>query len=108
MGRSMKRGLGLVRGRGVRSEPTLSAVFQPEDGEDERRDEGFRRSVGGCRFAGAVSPEPTVGSTRDHVTVVSGDDETFQDIFRDFSDMASHDPEKLSRQHSNRVGDESN
>ncbi|CAG02113.1 unnamed protein product, partial [Tetraodon nigroviridis] len=27
----------------------------------------------------------------------AGDDETFQDIFRDFSDMASHDPEKLSR-----------
>ncbi|XP_072247961.1 arf-GAP with coiled-coil, ANK repeat and PH domain-containing protein 2 [Leuresthes tenuis] len=27
----------------------------------------------------------------------TGDDETFQDIFRDFSDMASHDPEKLSR-----------
>ncbi|XP_036413764.1 BAR_ACAPs and ArfGap_ACAP domain-containing protein [Colossoma macropomum] len=26
-----------------------------------------------------------------------GDDETFQDIFRDFSDMASHDPERLSR-----------
>ncbi|KAK9961718.1 hypothetical protein ABG768_007118 [Culter alburnus] len=26
-----------------------------------------------------------------------GDDETFQDIFRDFSNMASHDPEKLSR-----------
>ncbi|XP_043917950.1 arf-GAP with coiled-coil, ANK repeat and PH domain-containing protein 2-like [Protopterus annectens] len=26
-----------------------------------------------------------------------GDDETFQDIFRDFSDMASNDPEKLSR-----------
>ncbi|XP_035242087.1 BAR_ACAPs and ArfGap_ACAP domain-containing protein isoform X1 [Anguilla anguilla] len=26
-----------------------------------------------------------------------GDDETFQDIFRDFSNMASHDPERLSR-----------
>ncbi|XP_076832394.1 arf-GAP with coiled-coil, ANK repeat and PH domain-containing protein 2 isoform X2 [Brachyhypopomus gauderio] len=26
-----------------------------------------------------------------------GDDETFQDIFRDFSDMASHDPERLLR-----------
>uniref|UniRef100_H2ZWC9 Arf-GAP with coiled-coil, ANK repeat and PH domain-containing protein n=1 Tax=Latimeria chalumnae TaxID=7897 RepID=H2ZWC9_LATCH len=26
-----------------------------------------------------------------------GDDETFQDIFRDFSHMASHDPEKLAR-----------
>ncbi|KAI4873693.1 hypothetical protein NFI96_017522 [Prochilodus magdalenae] len=26
-----------------------------------------------------------------------GDDETFQDIFRDFSDMASHDPERLTR-----------
>ncbi|KAM9359631.1 arf-GAP with coiled-coil, ANK repeat and PH domain-containing protein 2 [Symphorus nematophorus] len=36
-----------------------------------------------------------------------GDDETFQDIFRDFSDMASHDPEKLSRrQFSHRGGDE--
>lgn len=42
----------------------------------------------------------------DHVTLLSGDDETFQDIFRDFSDMASHDPEKLSRRHFNRVGDE--
>lgn len=42
----------------------------------------------------------------DHVTVLSGDDETFQDIFRDFSDMASHDPEKLSRRHFNRAGDE--
>uniref|UniRef100_H3D0T3 Arf-GAP with coiled-coil, ANK repeat and PH domain-containing protein n=1 Tax=Tetraodon nigroviridis TaxID=99883 RepID=H3D0T3_TETNG len=36
----------------------------------------------------------------------AGDDETFQDIFRDFSDMASHDPEKLSRRHFNRSGDE--
>ncbi|XP_033833240.1 BAR_ACAPs and ArfGap_ACAP domain-containing protein [Periophthalmus magnuspinnatus] len=27
----------------------------------------------------------------------TGDDETFQDIFRDFSDMASHQPDKLSR-----------
>ncbi|XP_054649427.1 BAR_ACAPs and ArfGap_ACAP domain-containing protein [Dunckerocampus dactyliophorus] len=27
----------------------------------------------------------------------AGDDQTFQDIFRDFSDMASHDPEKLAR-----------
>uniref|UniRef100_A0A087XWQ3 Arf-GAP with coiled-coil, ANK repeat and PH domain-containing protein n=1 Tax=Poecilia formosa TaxID=48698 RepID=A0A087XWQ3_POEFO len=27
----------------------------------------------------------------------TGDDETFQDIFRDFSDMASNDPERLSR-----------
>lgn len=26
-----------------------------------------------------------------------GDDETFQDIVRDFSNMASHDPEQLSR-----------
>ncbi|XP_034021490.1 BAR_ACAPs and ArfGap_ACAP domain-containing protein [Thalassophryne amazonica] len=31
----------------------------------------------------------------------STDDETFQDIFRDFSDMASHDPEKLSRRQFN-------
>ncbi|XP_038153626.1 BAR_ACAPs and ArfGap_ACAP domain-containing protein [Cyprinodon tularosa] len=28
----------------------------------------------------------------------TGDDETFQDIFRDFSNMASNDPEKLRRQ----------
>ncbi|KAB5550068.1 hypothetical protein PHYPO_G00049420 [Pangasianodon hypophthalmus] len=28
-----------------------------------------------------------------------GDDETFQDIVRDFSNMASHDPEQLSRRH---------
>uniref|UniRef100_A0A3P8WEZ2 Uncharacterized protein n=1 Tax=Cynoglossus semilaevis TaxID=244447 RepID=A0A3P8WEZ2_CYNSE len=35
-----------------------------------------------------------------------GDDETFQDIFRDFSDMASHDPDKLSRrQFSHREGE---
>ncbi|KAM9732781.1 arf-GAP with coiled-coil, ANK repeat and PH domain-containing protein 2 [Menidia menidia] len=27
----------------------------------------------------------------------TGDDETFQDIIRDFSDMASHDPDRLSR-----------
>lgn len=26
-----------------------------------------------------------------------GDDETFQDIFRDFSDMASHEPDRLAR-----------
>lgn len=26
-----------------------------------------------------------------------GDDETFQDIVRDFSNMASHDPEQLTR-----------
>ncbi|TWW77744.1 BAR_ACAPs and ArfGap_ACAP domain-containing protein [Takifugu flavidus] len=36
----------------------------------------------------------------------AGDDQTFQDIFRDFSDMASHDPEKLRRHHLDRVGDE--
>lgn len=36
----------------------------------------------------------------------SGDDETFQDIFRDFSDMASHDPERLSRRQFSRGGDE--
>ncbi|XP_051255600.1 BAR_ACAPs and ArfGap_ACAP domain-containing protein [Dicentrarchus labrax] len=35
-----------------------------------------------------------------------GDDETFQDIFRDFSDMASHDPERLSRRQFGRGGDE--
>ncbi|KAG7478933.1 arf-GAP with coiled-coil, ANK repeat and PH domain-containing protein 2-like [Solea senegalensis] len=34
-----------------------------------------------------------------------GDDQTFQDIFRDFSDMASHDPEKLSRRQLIRGGD---
>ncbi|TKS80578.1 Arf-GAP with coiled-coil, ANK repeat and PH domain-containing protein 2 [Collichthys lucidus] len=33
-----------------------------------------------------------------------GDDETFQDIFRDFSDMASHDPERLSRRQFSRGG----
>lgn len=31
------------------------------------------------------------------MTPSPGDDETFQDIIRDFSDMASRDPEKLSR-----------
>ncbi|KAM7398790.1 hypothetical protein PAMP_018100 [Pampus punctatissimus] len=35
-----------------------------------------------------------------------GDDETFQDIFRDFSDMASHDPDKLARRQFSRGGDE--
>ncbi|KAJ8280572.1 hypothetical protein GJAV_G00056400 [Gymnothorax javanicus] len=30
------------------------------------------------------------------------DDETFQDIFRDFSNMASHDPERLSRRKFNK------
>nr|XP_046246038.1 BAR_ACAPs and ArfGap_ACAP domain-containing protein isoform X2 [Scatophagus argus] len=35
-----------------------------------------------------------------------GDDETFQDIFRDFSDMASHDPERLSRRQFSRQGGE--
>lgn len=35
----------------------------------------------------------------------SGDDETFQEIFRDFSDMASHDPEKLSRRQFSRGGE---
>ncbi|XP_070685014.1 arf-GAP with coiled-coil, ANK repeat and PH domain-containing protein 2 [Pempheris klunzingeri] len=35
-----------------------------------------------------------------------GDDETFQDIFRDFSDMASHDPERLSRRQFNRGEEE--
>ncbi|XP_069390945.1 arf-GAP with coiled-coil, ANK repeat and PH domain-containing protein 2 isoform X2 [Paralichthys olivaceus] len=36
----------------------------------------------------------------------AGDDQTFQDIFRDFSDMASHDPEKLSRRRFSRGGGE--
>ncbi|XP_041733139.1 BAR_ACAPs and ArfGap_ACAP domain-containing protein [Coregonus clupeaformis] len=35
-----------------------------------------------------------------------GDDETFQDIFRDFSDMASHDPERLTRRQFSRSGEE--
>ncbi|XP_018546232.1 arf-GAP with coiled-coil, ANK repeat and PH domain-containing protein 3 [Lates calcarifer] len=35
-----------------------------------------------------------------------GDDETFQDIFRDFSDMASHEPERLSRRQFSRGGEE--
>ncbi|XP_030008690.1 LOW QUALITY PROTEIN: arf-GAP with coiled-coil, ANK repeat and PH domain-containing protein 3 [Sphaeramia orbicularis] len=35
-----------------------------------------------------------------------GDDETFQDIIRDFSDMASHDPDKLSRRQFNRRTEE--
>ncbi|KAL7825438.1 hypothetical protein AOLI_G00326450 [Acnodon oligacanthus] len=35
-----------------------------------------------------------------------GDDETFQDIFRDFSDMASHDPERLSRRQFSRSTEE--
>uniref|UniRef100_UPI0037E9257D arf-GAP with coiled-coil, ANK repeat and PH domain-containing protein 2 n=1 Tax=Semicossyphus pulcher TaxID=241346 RepID=UPI0037E9257D len=35
-----------------------------------------------------------------------GDDETFQDIFRDFSDMASHAPERLSRRQFSRGGEE--
>ncbi|XP_029372669.1 arf-GAP with coiled-coil, ANK repeat and PH domain-containing protein 3 isoform X2 [Echeneis naucrates] len=33
----------------------------------------------------------------DGIFGAAGDDETFQDIFHDFSDMASHDPEKLTR-----------
>uniref|UniRef100_A0A8D3EC21 Arf-GAP with coiled-coil, ANK repeat and PH domain-containing protein n=1 Tax=Scophthalmus maximus TaxID=52904 RepID=A0A8D3EC21_SCOMX len=36
----------------------------------------------------------------------AGDDETFQDIFRDFSNMASHDPEKLSRRQFSRGREE--
>ncbi|XP_027901044.1 arf-GAP with coiled-coil, ANK repeat and PH domain-containing protein 2 isoform X1 [Xiphophorus couchianus] len=36
----------------------------------------------------------------------TGDDKTFQDIFRDFSDMASNDPERLSRRHFGRGGEE--
>ncbi|KAM6933365.1 arf-GAP with coiled-coil, ANK repeat and PH domain-containing protein 2 [Xenentodon cancila] len=36
----------------------------------------------------------------------AGDDETFQDIFRDFSNMASHDPERLSRRQFSRGGEE--
>lgn len=70
--------------------------------------EEMKDSEGAFGAAGSPPPAPVsqqTGFTSDHVTVVSGDDETFQDIFRDFSDMASHDPEKLSRQHFNRVGD---
>ncbi|XP_061916695.1 BAR_ACAPs and ArfGap_ACAP domain-containing protein isoform X2 [Entelurus aequoreus] len=36
----------------------------------------------------------------------AGDDQTFRDIFRDFSDMASHDPEKLARRRFSRGGDD--
>nr|XP_020478347.1 arf-GAP with coiled-coil, ANK repeat and PH domain-containing protein 3-like [Monopterus albus] len=36
----------------------------------------------------------------------AGDDQTVQDIFRDFSDMASHDPEKLTRRQFSRGGEE--
>lgn len=57
---------------------------------------GRRRPVG----------KELTGLTSGHVTpVVAGDDPTFQDIFRDFSHMASHDPEKLSRQRFDRAGD---
>ncbi|KAK2846511.1 hypothetical protein Q5P01_009510 [Channa striata] len=42
----------------------------------------------------------------DGVFGAMGDDETFQDIFRDFSDMASHDPEKLSRRQFSRGAEE--
>ncbi|XP_072318086.1 arf-GAP with coiled-coil, ANK repeat and PH domain-containing protein 2 [Eucyclogobius newberryi] len=35
-----------------------------------------------------------------------GDDETFKDIFRDFSDMASHEPDKLSRRQFSRDTEE--
>ncbi|XP_068440988.1 BAR_ACAPs and ArfGap_ACAP domain-containing protein isoform X2 [Clinocottus analis] len=42
----------------------------------------------------------------DGVFGAMGDDETFQDIFRDFSDMASHDPERLSRRQFSHGGDE--
>ncbi|KAL0973567.1 hypothetical protein UPYG_G00206220 [Umbra pygmaea] len=35
-----------------------------------------------------------------------GDDETFQDIVRDFSDMAFHDPERLTRRQFSRKGAE--
>ncbi|XP_029963621.1 arf-GAP with coiled-coil, ANK repeat and PH domain-containing protein 3-like isoform X1 [Salarias fasciatus] len=35
----------------------------------------------------------------------AGDDETFQDIIRDFSDMASHDPDRLSRRQFSRAGE---
>ncbi|XP_061682578.1 BAR_ACAPs and ArfGap_ACAP domain-containing protein [Syngnathoides biaculeatus] len=38
----------------------------------------------------------------------AGDDQTFRDIFRDFSDMASHDPEKLARRTFGRPGDNGN
>lgn len=44
--------------------------------------------------------QPSAGS------IGAGDDETFQDIFRDFSNMASHDPERLSRRHFSRGGDD--
>uniref|UniRef100_A0A1A8PXT2 Arf-GAP with coiled-coil, ANK repeat and PH domain-containing protein n=3 Tax=Nothobranchius rachovii TaxID=451742 RepID=A0A1A8PXT2_9TELE len=37
---------------------------------------------------------------------MAGDDETFQDIIRDFSNMASHDPERLSRRRFSRGGEE--
>ncbi|XP_035798290.2 BAR_ACAPs and ArfGap_ACAP domain-containing protein isoform X2 [Amphiprion ocellaris] len=43
---------------------------------------------------------------RDSEGVFGGDDETFQDIFRDFSDMASHDPDRLTRRQFSRGGDE--
>ncbi|XP_074536289.1 arf-GAP with coiled-coil, ANK repeat and PH domain-containing protein 2 isoform X2 [Halichoeres trimaculatus] len=36
----------------------------------------------------------------------AADDETFQDIFRDFSDMASHTPERLTRRQFSRGGGE--
>lgn len=39
-------------------------------------------------------------------SIRAGDDETFQDIFRDFSNMASHDPERLSRRCFSRGGDD--
>lgn len=71
---------------------------------EEMKDSEGAFGAAGSPPSAPVSQEQT-NLMSDHMTVVSGDDETFQDIFRDFSDMASHDPEKLSRPHFNRVGD---
>jgi len=89
-------------------------VFQAADGPDERGDEGLGRSLWRHRSVHRhsshlsdvfLNPERTAVSPR-LCCCSSGDDETFQDIFRDFSDMASHDPEKLSRRRFSRGGEE--
>lgn len=74
--------------------------------EEMRDSEGVFGAAGENTSAASVQLITKQQQTDVEPAVATGDDETFQDIFRDFSDMASHDPERLSRRQFSRGGEE--
>ena len=81
--------------------------------EEMRDSEGVFGALGNTTHTTTQNrPQPMLRSILNNTSfvcfitwVVLGDDETFQDIFRDFSNMASNQPDRLNRRHF-RLGEE--